>query len=328
MAKVVVLGNGNDWCELSLSSSSILDNVKIINSSLPYDVNRILSQICKLHYSQTIERYFEMPCKSAWFGYFANYMCSDKDAEIIVIIYDRHRLANNTAFLNYLRRHFSKIKLIYLFTNIVKISGAILNSFVEELNKYYDRVYAFDPSDASKYGFYYHPLLYSDNHKDVIKKDNNVFYVGRAKDRYEMLMRIYERLRLIGADRQFFIFGVPDDQQLHKDEIVYNKMIPYSNCLTYIQESSCLIDVIQGESEGFTIKVCEAVFYNKLLITTNEAIKKAPFYNDQWILVMSDPADITIDFLKNAKEVNYSQADRDYFSTNIFFSQLEKELFR
>ena len=327
MARIVILGNGNDWCELSLSSVANLDNVKVINAPLPYDLKHFLSKICKLHYSQTIEKHFEMPLKSAWFGYFANYICHDRNAELIVLIYDRHRLANNTAFLTYLRKHFANIKLIYLFTNIIKISGAILNDYVGELNKYYDRVYAFDPSDAPRYGFYYHPLLYSDNHDSTIREKQSVFYVGRAKDRYDMLIRSFERIAELGIERKFFIFGVPEDKQRHREEIIYNKMIPYIDCLKYIQESSCLIDVIQGESEGFTIKVCEAVFYNKLLITTNEEIKKAPFYNPKWILVMNNPVDITVEFLSHADDVSYSQEDRDYFSAETFLTHLEKELF-
>ena len=37
-------------------------------------------------------------------------------------------------------------------------------------------------------------------------------------------------------------------------------------CLENIKASNCLLDIIQGDSSGYTIKVCEAIFYNKLLI--------------------------------------------------------------
>ena len=192
---------------------------------------------------------------------------------------------------------------------------------------YYDVVYAFDPSDAPKYNFHYHPLLYSKvADEKPVKEKKQVFYVGKAKDRYQMLVNVYERLEKLNVHKNFYIFGVEDDKQVYNDKIKYNNYIPYSECIKNIKESNCLLDIIQGESEGFTIKVCEAVMYDKLLITTNTKVVDAPFYNPDYILVIRDENDITKEFFDN-KKVAYSKEGKEVFSVETFVKHIYKDLF-
>ena len=197
--------------------------------------------------------------------------------------------------------------------------------YLDKLNDWYDVVYAFDLEDSKKYNFKYFPLIYSYNHIDV-KEKNQVFYVGKAKDRYNMLMNCYDKLEELGINRKFYIVDVPEENQKHKDEIQYNKFLTYNECLKNIQESSCLIDIIQGESTGFTIKTCEAVYYDKLLITTNQNVKNAPFYDERYILVINSAEDITKEFFEKAGQVKYSDEGKAYFSVDTFLNKLYKDL--
>lgn len=324
---IVVLGSGADWCGYITKDFEKNKNSKVINSEFPSSTNRIINFFIRMHFSPKINKLINLPLKRLWFKYFAKNMNIDKKKKIIIIIYDRNRLANNEQFLIYLKKYYSNCKLIYIFTNIVKISGACDNDFINKLNYYYDLVYAFDPSDSPKYNFKYNPLLYSKcSIKDIDYKKGQVFYVGRAKDRYDMLMKVYEKLEDYNINKKFYIVGVPEDKQKHKESIIYNKLIPYQECLKNILESDCLLDVIQGESEGFTIKVCEAIFYDKLLITTNKNIKKMPFYDERYIRVIESASDIDIDFFKNAGNVHYKKEGKEYFSVDKFLENLKQDL--
>ena len=153
--KIVVLGNGNDWCEKSLNDFKKLENVKVINSKYLCNLNKLTNILAKIHFSHKINEIINLPFKSLWFKKIRNNISDNNDENIIIIIYDRSIFANNVKFLKYLRKSFVNCKLVYLFTNIVKISGASDNKFVDKLNDYYDIVYAFDPSDAPKYNFNY-----------------------------------------------------------------------------------------------------------------------------------------------------------------------------
>lgn len=325
--KIVVLGNGEDWCEKSLTDFKKMENVKIINRKYLYNFDKFASLLIKIHFSYKLNKIVNLPFKYIWIKKVMEAIDIEKtdNQNIIFIIYDRSFLSNNISFLKCLRKKYINCKLVYMFTNIVNISGASDNNFVSKLSEYYDIVYAFDPEDAKKYNFKYSPLLYSLNPQEVEEKEQ-VFYVGRAKDRYSMLIETYEKIKELNIDRNFYIFGVPEKEQKYVEDIKYNKYISYDDCLKKIQQSNCLIDIIQSNSCGFTIKTCEAVYYDKLLITTNENVKQAPFYDERYILVINSAEDITKEFFENAKSVKYSDEGKAYFSIEKYLNVLYEDL--
>ncbi len=322
--KIVVLGNGLEWCKYSLSDFE-KNGSRVINSDFPCS-SHIVEKIVCLHYANRINNLVKLPLKKIWFPYFANCISKNKNQPILLVIYDRNKLANNFEFLNYLRKSFKDIKLVYMFTNVARISGASANGCLDKLKNYYDVVYAFDPMDSVEFGFKYSPLLYSKNLIDGSTENSCVFYVGNAKDRYSQLMDFFYRLKEIGKNRNFFITGVPDNETRREEEIHYNTPIPYKKCLENIQKSTCLLDVIQGNSSGFTIKVCEAVYYNKLLITTNKHIKELPFYDERFIRVIESAYDITSDFFEYEGKVEYDKSAMEYFSIANFIKKVSNDV--
>lgn len=325
--KLIILGNGVDWCEKSLKEISKFDNIYLNNKKIPVN-GKFKNKIAKVFFSQKLNRKIKIPFKSFWYRDIKRYIRNhvDIDDELCILIYDHNAFGGEITFLNFLKKEFKNIKLAYIFTNIVGISYASSNNFVEKLNKYYDVVYAFDPDDAIKYNFKYSPLIYSANFIDVLQKKKQAFYVGKAKDRLDMLIEIFERLTKLGIETKYYIFDVPLEKQVYADKIKYNQYLTYEECLKNIQESACLIDVIQSNSSGYTIKNCEAVFYDKLLITTNKKVKDAPFYDERYMLIMDSVDDITKDFFDNAENVKYSNKAKDYFSFDTYLKKLYNDL--
>lgn len=323
--KIIVLGNGEEWCEKSLKDFLQFDNVKINNCKYLKKLNSFTKILAKIHFSYKINKKINLPLKKLWYNKIIEYVEAKKDEKVIFIVYDRNGFANDLKFIKYLRNNFKNCKLVYMFSNIVEKSGAIENNFVSKLNEYYDVVYAFDKEDSKKYNFKYSPLLYSANKINVNNK-NQVFYVGKAKDRYELLIKIYEKLKELNINTKFHIFGVDKESQVYNDNIEYNKYISYDECLRNIQESNCLVDVIQGNSTGFTIKVCEAICYDKLLITNNKHVKETPFYDSRFILVINSESDIKREFFENANNVKYSKEGKAYFSVNTYLKKLYNDL--
>ena len=141
-----------------------------------------------------------------------------------------------------------------------------------------------------------------------------------------MLIDVYDRLKRLKLKCIYHLFDVSNSEQISDDNITYNQYIPYDVCLKEIQSSNCLLDIIQGNSEGYTLKVCEAIFYDKLLITSNQKIKEAPFYDPQKILIISDAKDIDLSFFNNASKIKYSKKDKSYFSVESFIKRLNNDL--
>lgn len=322
--KYIILGNNYGWCKYTHALAEKTDNVEYIDDYLPVR-GSLRKKLAHLHYSNALNSHFSLPLKRIWYGTFYKTIGLNYNSSDVLIIYDNNKLCNDVAFLNSVKKRFPQITLVYMFTNIIAKSRAIENNFVGELNKYYDIVFAFDRVDAEKYGFSYSPLVYSPDvsvKHDSSSKGENVFYIGNAKDRIDMLHSSFNRLISLGVKCNFFIVGVPQEKQIHNESIKYNTTLPYNVVLDHIQDSTCLLDVIQGDSTGLTIKVCEAVYFNKKLITTNKDVMNYDFYDDRFIEVIESVADISEKFLHENKKVEYKESGREYFSLNALINRI------
>lgn len=325
MKKLFILGNGVDWCEISLKGLLKHDNIYLINKKIPVD-GRFKNKIAKYYFSYCLNKKIEMPLKNIWYKDIYNYVINNSniDDEIILLIYDHNVFGGEYTFIKYMRKKIKNIKLYYIFTNIVKYTAAYEKKYVKKLNDWYDNVFAFDLIDSKNYGFDYSPLIYDVVDDYVPKKNmkNSVFYVGQAKDRLKLLIKSYEKLKELGVKCDFHIANVPDDKKKYDNEIIYNKFMTYNEAVDSIKKSTCLIDIIQGDSTGLTIKTCEAVCYDKKLITTNEHVKDYSFYDERFIRVIKSADDIDESFFKYNKDVHYIDAGKKYFSGESFLRKI------
>lgn len=67
-----------------------------------------------------------------------------------------------------------------------------------------------------------------------------------------------------------------------------------------------LIEVMDQNNSGITLRTLEAISYNKKLLTNNKKINHFEFYDPKYIHIFSDVGKIDIDFFKKEKvEYNY-----------------------
>lgn len=325
MKKLFILGNGVDWCASSLVKAFKKENVFVVNKRIPLK-SVILSKICKILYSEKLKYFNFKIIKKIFYGRIFNYIFKNRIQAgdvIYVLIYDHNPLGGDFLFLNYLRKRINHVNISYIFTNIADQSYSKMMGFTEKLNTYYDKVFAFDKIDEKKYGFLYFGLIY-DADVNIVKneKSNNcALYVGKAKNRLEKIIDIFELLMAHNYSCDFNIVDVPNESKVYPDRITYNKYITYNDCLAKIVSSRIIVDVIQLNSSGFTIKICEAVCYNKKIITNNSNIKQCSFYDYRYIRVYGED-EIDDDFLYDNKSVVYSE---NPFSFDCFLNMLFNE---
>jgi len=110
------------------------------------------------------------------------------------------------------------------------------------------------------------------------------------------------------------------EKQLTGTGIHYNCWLNYKQVLQRVADTKCVLEILQGEQHGFTIRTCEAVTYKKRLITNNQFLKKQPFYDPRFMCVIKKASDIPVDFISDAAEAVVTGAD---FSTERFIKFLE-----
>ena len=329
MKRYIIVGNETDWCDLSLADRSEYDNISFFNTKNLIGKNSILYPLMNLHFSDKLNRRINAPFKGIWNKTIVDYLGIDEKDDIYLIIYDWHRLGRNESFLNYIMKNFKNVRLVYVFTNIVEYSGAKTHNFVHKLDEYYNAIMAFDLEDAKKYSFSYSPLVYSKKLNKNIKETSDVFYLGKAKDRYNMLIEVFEKLKKFDLKCDFTIADVNDTEKFYEEEIKYidyHNYIPYKEAVKRLSSSKYLLDIIQGDSTGLTIKTCEAIYHNKKLITTNKHIKDYLFYenNKENILIIESAEDLTESFFKDNNDVCYTDDALSYFSLDSFLFRIEK----
>lgn len=144
-------------------------------------------------------------------------------------------------------------------------------------------LWTFDSNDAKKYRMKLNTQFYDIKDKADFSNPQNVktaFCACVDKGRYKTLSEIRKMLMKCSVKCDFVLVkekGIPYASE--DSDWVKNKGITYKEFLKRTIQSDLVVDSVQKGQMGITVRVLEALFYNKKLITNNVAIKQFPFYS-------------------------------------------------
>lgn len=291
----------------SITMNDLLNqkNVKIIYKNRAFKT-KILSKIFNIHMSQILNRHIQLPLKKIWFKSLvgSEYYKYDKITFIFIAGWF------NIHLHSWLKKKYPNSKQVLFLRDTVNVYENAIPSFIgNNLNEIFDLVISYNPSDCSKYGFVYSPVFFSKFESKISNNYsfNDVVFIGHAKDRLELLLRIYEKLIRFELKCDFYITGAKDEDKKYVESINYAKRnLTYEDYLRRVFSSNCIIDVIKGDTQGGTYRCWEAVYYNKKLITNWKGIKDFKFYDERYMLYFEDVDEIDINFLKKNCDVEYN----------------------
>ena len=168
------------------------------------------------------------------------------------------------------------------------------------LKEYFDLTVAYDKDYAGRYGMLHYPTWYSIIDSLPIGKPCNLFYIGKPKNRYEIISGVYNSAKQVGCNCNFQLFTPASEEKglKHLDGAVYiSRPLSYSEVVGSLKNADCILDVCPKNVYGFTIRVWEALAYGKKLLTNNPDILSAPFYTPEQFSYFKDPSDIDWDFV-------------------------------
>ena len=261
-----------------------------------------------------------------------NALCETFQNGAICIINRTNYLAHNPFFLKKLKSLNNHFCLVYWFTDIVEAVRRDVPNIIDICDTYYDFVITYDKNDALKYNYKYVETPYSVlRDLDCSKSEVDLFYLGKAKldvdpGRYEKLIAIFEAARKKGLKTDFSIVDVPEEMQRYSNEISFNNPLPYHEVLDRVSRSKCILEVSQKGESGTTLRMFEAIAYNKKLLFTNSKMIDHQYYDSRIMkLLVADPHgkyDIDIDFINHHEEKNEKLAS--LLSPYTFISAVEK----
>lgn len=196
-------------------------------------------------------------------------------------------------FLEWLSGHFSESQLNFLYGNKI---GHARHIQPNQIPSNY-RIWSYDIADCEKYGIRLCRTTYHKNFVRPLKTPKyDVLFVGRDKGRLSYLLELKEKMKGMGLVPKFIIVK---DSKLSSNNPAYKKEISYNELLDLITESRSILNIAMSGQNGYTMRDMESIFFGVKLLTTNEYIVNADFYNPNNIFVLKDlEIDGLVDFLK------------------------------
>lgn len=168
-------------------------------------------------------------------------------------------------------------------------------------------VWTFDMNDADQYNwclnnqFYFYPQKQAISYFLKREEKKSVFFIGKDKGRYKNLQKIYNILKQYGMYCDFCLVKDKDGQyDINDSDWISGAGMSYGQVLEHISKCDAVLDLVQDSQRGFTLRVLEALFYHKKLITNNKEILKSDVYSANNIFVIDyDSWDNLLDFMQN-----------------------------
>lgn len=273
MYNFVIFQTPDDYFRISQCDFLKIDNVKYIDQ-FPQNACKFVRNIYKLHFSDKINRRVELPLnieipfRGIWNPfYFKNDFSND--ASIVFIFCGRYAFWSKYGLIDYLKSKYPGSKYVCFFQDIVKDHKRIS---IEDVKRNFDLVISYDYGDAVRYNLDYHPTIFSNI---PVKEDKSipscdVYFVGAAKDRLDQIYKAYDILTEQGIKCDFYIINVPKNLQRNCIGIHYIQNMDYYTNLQHVFNCKGILEVLQKGAVGASLRMKEAIMFNKYLISTSE----------------------------------------------------------
>ena len=160
----------------------------------------------------------------------------------------------------------------------------------------FQRFFVFDLEDYHRYRYQYPNLLPCTNfyfdmpEESVSVNENEVLYVGAyMKDRIQSLIRVVDALSQYNLTLNINLFyGRKTPPISHPNLSFISKGISYAENLKITKKAAVILDIKTVEHNGLSLRIFEAIKYQKKLITDNKSIMQYDFYHPNNFYVIED----------------------------------------
>ncbi|PKN16001.1 MAG: hypothetical protein CVU66_02540 [Deltaproteobacteria bacterium HGW-Deltaproteobacteria-23] len=141
----------------------------------------------------------------------------------------------------------------------------------------------FDPDDAARFDLQLVPQVYRDVtsfQQEEVTTDVDVYFVGQDKGRLAELLRLERLLQEAGLTTHFHI--ICDNSASYAPEDlphIATKGLSYEDNIRMIRRSRCLLELLQNNQSGLSMRCLEAAFFGKKLITNNLRMEESELYD-------------------------------------------------
>ena len=151
--------------------------------------------------------------------------------------------------------------------------------FIPQKDSCFNGIGTFDLMQAKTYNIAFYSQFYSYSKKfhhfiKPIQSNFSFVFLGRKKNRYNTIIKTKQLCDSVDKNSYWKIINDTEPG------------IRYIDYLGIIYNCKCIIDIVIDGQSGLSLRVMEALFFNKKLITNNKHISKMDFYNPNNIFIL------------------------------------------
>lgn len=285
-------------------------------------LNSIVSRMARLTISKSVNRFVPHPFSGFVFPRLFQEGLSSKKP-VCMLVFSSYAYLYDISYFDWLKKKHPDCKFVMFYQDKVRVHTP--NMDFKHLKKLFDIVYSYDMHDCNEFDLKYHPTPYSRFEipcNEAIPA-SDVFYCGRAKSRYQLVLQVYESLTRQGMKCDFYLSSVPSDCP-RIPGIHYDEWLSYLEYLQHLSKSRAILEVQQEGADGFTPRFWESIIYDKHLITDNDAVFHSMFYNPSYHHSVDNVLADSVDFIN--EEVQYSEVEKNNLSPINFLHNIEQNL--
>lgn len=291
------------------------------------DVDDIMSRILRrIHWNSKIK----LPGKSIWINkclkkYQKLEKTFRKQKPLCFLILGWNARLEQFGLSDCIHKMFPDAKIIWYFCDLVK-KDKYKNDLLVHRSKSISAIFSFDYSDAYHYGLFFHNIPYSFLN-DLFYSNSieyDICFVGQAKDRLHDILDVHKKLKKKGLKCYFNVVGVVEKNQIIREEIVYSDFVPYDKYLRIVSRSKCILEIMQKGGTGSTLRLGEAIAFNKLLLSNNYTLRQNAWYDEENMLVFDDAEEVPASFVLNKNNIIYKK--RNDILPSRFLKHIEEVL--
>jgi len=156
-----------------------------------------------------------------------------------------------------------------------------------------DAIFSTDPEDCERYGLKYNHIFYPKEFYTPpapSAEPETLFFLGADKGRAPYISSLKHVLEESGLLCDIRILSTVKDSGYRErfQDILTDRRLSYSEYLTQLKSCHVLLDVNQAGQSALTMRVMEAIYLSKKLITGNRQILTYDFYDPDNILVLPE----------------------------------------
>lgn len=170
--------------------------------------------------------------------------------------------------------------------------------------------WSFDPDDCEKYHMKYNTQYFATISIPFdIDKRWDLYFLGADKGRRPLLEKIKNTCEEADISTYFHIVGDEKSGDNTETHISYLQPISYDKNIENVSHCRAIVDLPLDGQNGLTLRVMEALYLGKKLISFNQSVKDLPFYDSQNIMVCDINDEIDVMKIKDFLEKTYCETE-------------------